>query len=197
MINPKNKTIEDKHRESITLTQVFIFLGFLLVILISFVFYLKYSSFSPLNLNKIKVDGNIDLGSKYLEEIKKPSVVLEMTISEAELGQIIKVNDPSFPLKKAELKIKPEGIIINGKTSNMPWGMKVDALVIPIVQDGKLNFEIKEIKTLGVIAPPKISDALNPKFSTLFENIIPQSNQVEITDVKTLLGKLFIEGKKK
>lgn len=197
MINQKIKNEEEDRKESITLTQVFIFLGFILAILVAFLFYLKFSSFSPLNLNKLNVKTDFNLSSKYLDEVKKPSAVFEMTISEVELAQIVKVTDPSFPLKKAELKIVPEGITISGKTSSAPWGMKVDILVVPVVQLGKLSFEIKEIKALGVVAPPKISDAINPKISPLFEDIFPQSDKVEVQDAKTLLGKLYIEGAKK
>jgi hypothetical protein len=107
---------------------------------------------------------------------------------------MIGISDSNFPLKKASLKIKAEGIVISGKTANGFWGVPVDVLIMPISNAGKIIFNLKEIKAAGVVAPPKIADSLSPKINSLFySNSFTDLNKLKVQSVRTLIGYVLIE----
>ncbi len=185
------------HKEGITLTAVFIFLGSIFVLIVGMLFYLRFSSWSPLNGFYIK---NIPKGVSFAdlfngEKAKSGELkTIEIKISEEELSKTIGISRSDFPLKSPTLKIKSEGIIISGKTANGFWGVPVDVLFVPISNNGKILFNLKEIKAAGVVAPPKIADTLSPKMNSLFySNSFSDLDKLKVRDVRTLVGYMIIE----
>jgi len=187
----------ESHKESITLTSVFIFLGFIFVLIVGMLFYLRFSSWSPFSGFYLKnISNGISFTDLFNKEkaISKMATTIEMKITEDDLSKMLGLSNSDFPLKKASLKIKPEGIIISGKTANGFWGVPVDVLFVPISNNGKILFNLKEIKAAGVVAPPKIADTLSPKMNSLFySNSFSDLDKLKVKDVRTLVGYMIIE----
>lgn len=183
-------------KESISLTAVLVFLGIVFALLLIMVFYLRFSSWSPLSgyyLKKKLPDFSIaDVFNR--EKTQSPSLKeVDLTITEEELAKSINITGSDFPLKKPSLKIKPEGIVISGKTSSGFWGVPVEVVFEPKVGGGMLLFNIKEIKAAGVVAPPKIADSLTPKMNSVFYNAFSGLDNLKITGARTLVGYMILE----
>jgi hypothetical protein len=186
-------------KESISLTAVLIFLGSIFLLLVIMLFYLRFSSWSPFSdyFSKKKLPNYslIDLFNK--EKSNSPTLqTVEIKITEDDLSKSIGVSEGSFPLKKSSLKIKPEGIIISGKTSSGFWGVPVDVLFESKVGGGKLTFNLKEIKAAGVVAPPKISNTLTPKMSSIFYQGFSSLDKLKVKEARTLVGYMIVEVEK-
>lgn len=181
-------------KESISLTAVFIFLGFIFVLLISMLIYLRFCSWSPFydfyNKKTVPTTSLVDLFNKTKSTSLK---TVELKISEADLSATAGVNRSDFPLKNAVLKIKPEGIIVSGKTSSAFWGIPVDITLVPVTGNGKLLIQIKEIRASGVVAPPKISQQLTPKVNTIFSQTISGFDNLNIKEARTSVGFMILE----
>lgn len=192
----KHKDIESR-KESITLTQVFIFLGFIFVLIVGMLFYLRFSSWSPFSGLYLKnLPKSVSFSELFNSEKAKSGAAksIELKISEEELSKMIGISASSFPLKKSSLKIKAEGIVISGKTASGFWGVPVDVLFVPVSNNGKIIFNLKEIKAAGVIAPPKISETLSPKMNSLFySNSFSDMDKLKTKEVRTLVGYMIIE----
>lgn len=191
----KNKDA-DSPKESITLTAVFIFLGFIFVLIIGMLFYLRYSSWSSFSSfyvkNLPKTTSFTDIFNK--EKAKSTTAkTVDITITEDELSKMVGLGDASFPLKKASLKITAEGIVISGKTANGFWGVPVEVLFVPFTNNGKIMFNLKEIKAAGVVAPPKISETLSPKMNSIFySSSFSDLDKLKIAEARTLVGYMII-----
>lgn len=185
-------------KESISLTAVLVFLGFIFVLLAGMLFYLRYSSWSPFaDIFQKKIPQSIGFSDLYNKNKNQSGgETAEIKITEDALAQSVGVTNPDFPLKKPILSIKPEGILISGKTSTSFLGVPIDVLFEPKVENDKLVFSIKEIKAGGVIAPPKISNSLTPKMNGIFKNAFTGSENLTIVSVRTLVRYLIIEVKK-
>ncbi len=191
------KETKEPHKDTLTLKAVFIFLEFIFILIIGMLFYLRFSSWSTLSSFYVK---SLPKGASFTDMFnseKSKSVsakTVELKVSEDELSKMIGISDSNFPLKKASLKIKAEGIVISGKTANGFWGVPVDVLIIPISNAGKIIFNLKEIKAAGVVAPPKIADSLSPKINSLFySNSFTDLNKLKVQSVRTLIGYVLIE----
>ncbi len=174
---------------------VIVTLLIIFVLMLFGVFYLKSKikmpSFPSRN-NSLSLQENI---SKQLEGQTGESIV-SIRISENELSSILNANSEEFTLKKPSVKITPEKIILSGKTSNSPLSFKVDVGIIPKVADGKVLFEIKEIKTGGVSAPKVVTDEVNKNLSSYLSqfNI---NDDVKVTEVKLYPDYLIATGERK
>jgi hypothetical protein len=91
-------------------------------------------------------------------------------VDENTLKEAIKISDPSFPLKKADLSITGLGIIISGKTNDSILGLKVAVKVLPKVENEKLTFKIEEIKSSGVSVPKSIVDQISSPLNSVLNN---------------------------
>jgi hypothetical protein len=185
-------------KETISLTAVFIFLGFVLAMILSMLFYLRFSSWSPFSdffHKHISTDISfLDIYNKQKTDSTSSNISgTDIKLTENELGQMIGIQNSDFPLKKATLVVKPEGVIVSGKTSTAFWGVPVEVTLMPKVVDGKVIFEITEIKAAGVVAPPKISGTLTTKLSTLFTTASNQINKINISNVRTMVGYILLE----
>jgi len=181
-------------RETVTLWEVFGLLAFLLIAIVGTLFYLRYSKYSiladffhkpipSLSIESILArDGNKAVGDK-----------VELKITESELNELAGIASGDMPLKKPDLKITENGVIVTGKYGNAWLGVPVEAIIIPKAQNGKINFEIKEIKAAGVAAPPKIKDQIQPIISQKFAGLFA-GKKINVTDARAMTGFLLIEG---
>ncbi|MFA6963966.1 MAG: hypothetical protein WC227_04665 [Patescibacteria group bacterium] len=188
-----------KPHESVTIKGVFVFLSFIFLIFLSFIFYLRFSGFSPMveiyKLKKPVVNFNL---ADYLTGEANTSISknFEIKINEEQLKETIKLGDRFIDLKKPDIKIKPEGVIITGKSSGGFFGINVEVLAIPEADAGKLKFKIKEIKAAGVVAPPRIADPLTSQINLALRDVaVPEG--LTVTEVRTMTGYILVEGTKK
>ncbi|MEK7096598.1 MAG: hypothetical protein AAB881_01460 [Patescibacteria group bacterium] len=131
---------------------------------------------SPLNLSSIWTKT-----SKNTPPASEGNVV---RINEEDLGRDLKINDPSFPVKKANLTISNSGILLIGKTGESFLSLKIEIKILPKVENEKLILSIAEIKSAGVVAPKSIIDIFTPQINTILEN-------TKITDGKVKDVRLF------
>jgi hypothetical protein len=203
MFQPKNKKmqeVQDKPRESITVRSVFLFLGFIFFIFASFLFYMRYSGYSPLSEKYKK--SNSATTSSLTELVKKQTdnpiatKKFSLTISENDLRNGLDLSNGLLDLKKATLKITEAGIIVSGKTGGW-FGLPISATVVPKVENGRLVYDVTEIKAADVTAPPKIVDSLKPQLAVLFRSAILMDKNVVVLEVHCLTGSMYIEGEVK
>lgn len=173
-------------QESISLKAVLIFLLFIFAILVSFLFYLRYSGYSPFADRYRANSLNINTQSAWPAKNR-----LELTVLQADLAKAIGVEKESFPLKDASLEIKPEGIIVSGKIKPHFWSLRIDVVLLPVVKEGKLNFEIKEIKAMGVSVPKKIADAISGNLLSILSAYAPTT--MKISEARLLVGRIILE----
>lgn len=185
-------------KESISLKAVFIFLGMIFVLLASGLFYLRFCSWSPFYDHYAKKTPINLAFTDLFKQAKSASVLdtVDLKITESDLSSAIGIEKSDFPLKKATLKIKPEGIIVSGKTSTAFWGVPVDITLKPISGSGKLFIQLKEIKAGGVVAPPKIANTLSPKINTLFDQAFQSFDKLKIKEARTFVGYIMLEVEK-
>lgn len=91
-------------------------------------------------------------------------------VSEDDLKKALKISDPSFPIKKADLTISNSGILLIGKTSESILSLKIEVKILPRVENEKLVLSIEEIRSAGVIAPKSVIDLFTPQINTVLEN---------------------------
>lgn len=201
----ENDSLDDvpfRPKQTISFRAVLIFLLFLLSFLVIIIVYFRYSEFSPFYkyFNKIASPTfDLNMSDRVIKNITTPAEggSVEITITETELAEAIAITGSDFPMKKASLKITPDAIVINGKVSSSILGIKLEAKIVPIVENGVLVFKIKEVSALGVSAPAKVTDPMTQKLADSFQNAIPGISRVNITDARLLVGKMMIEGTKK
>lgn len=191
------KRYDEKSEEKTSrpLLWVVVALLIIFILMLAGAFYLKSKikmpSF-PSRSSSLSLDENI---SKQLEDQIGESIV-SIRISEDELSSILNANSEEFPLKKASVKITPEKIILSGKTSNSSLSFKVDVGIVPKVSEGKVVFEIKEIKTGGVSAPKVVTDEVNKNLSSYLSQF-NLNDDVQVTEVKLYQDYLIATGERK
>lgn len=189
----KYDSAESKTRKSFLIVIVILLLVF--VLLLCGVFYIKNKVKLPANFKKISslnLDQNI---SKQLDDQKGESIV-SIRITEDELSNVLNVNSEGFPLKKPSVKITSDKIILSGKTSNSPLSFKLDIGIVPRVENGKVVFDIEDIKTAGVSAPKVVTDEVNKSLSS-YLNQVNLNKDIKVTDVKLYQGYLIATGERK
>jgi len=189
-----------KPKETVSVGAVFFFLSFIFVIFASFLFYLRFSSFSPLTeyYAKIRAKDQIDLRTLFQNEIGKTGsrTKVEIKITDKDLATSLDLANSLYDLKKPEVFVKPEGIWLRGRSSDGFLGVKVEALIFPKVESGKVKYDIKEIKAAGVQAPPRIADSLKSRLAVIFSTALPTDKNFQITSITPMEGYLFVEGEK-
>ncbi|MFA4995673.1 MAG: hypothetical protein WC536_00845 [Patescibacteria group bacterium] len=184
--------------ESKTKKAFLIVIGILLlifVLLLCGVFYIK---------NKVKLTDNFkEISSSSLEENiskqlddQKGESTISISITEEDLFSVLNANSEGFPLKNPSVKITSDKIILSGKTSDSPLSFKLDIGMVPHVENNKVVFDIKEIKTAGVSAPKVVTDKVNKSLSD-YLNQVNLNDDIKITDVKLYQGYLIATGERK
>lgn len=185
-------------KSSMSVATVFVFVGILFAVLCLGLVFFRYSSLSPIYsyYNKPAVD----------KEVKSPSAQIDTTsagqkaeikITEEQIQTAICMTCDTFPLKKAKLEVRPEGVVLSGKTSTAFWGVGLEITLKPKAESEKLVFEIAEFKAGGVTAPPTITEPLNDKIKNSFSQVSSQTDSIKIEEVHTLIGHILIIGVKK
>lgn len=194
--NLRSNEVTELPQESVTIRGVFIFLGLIFILIAGGLVYLRFSSwsiFAPYYNKDITLPGISLSDISNQQQISQPdSQIIEVKITDSELRSLINLSSDQFPLKKADANIKPEGILVTGKTSNNILGVGVEVVIIPKVVNQKVAFEIKEIKAGGITAPPKIVNMIRPKFEDLFSQISEKQN-FKAKSVRTQVGFMIIE----
>lgn len=188
-----------KPKETISATAVFIFLTLLFLIFSSFIVYLRYSSFSPLvSLYTLKSDIKLEDQLPLSLQLKQSkNINLELTITEIDFCSLIGIYSSDFPLKNSICSIKPDGITVSGKTSDKFWSPKLDILVTPKAENEKLVFEIKKAKIWGVSAPSSLANPIFDNLNKRLVKVLPESDNVKVTGVHSMVGYIRVEGEKK
>jgi len=191
-----NKTVA---KESVSLWTVFLMVLFLFIVICFALIYFRYSPNSPLYNLYIKVPSAVNLNdilSKETAQIKSGETIA-IKITESQLEKSVCLKCGSFPLKKAQLEIKSDGINLKGKTSTGFWGISLEFLLQPKIINDSITFEVSEAKAAGVEAPPKLTEKLNPQIESLFENVMPDQNLIKPKEINSMEGYLLLRGIRK
>lgn len=200
----KKKSVQQNSVEigkpSISVKTVFTIVGALFSVLVFALWFFRYNSASPFYdyYNKKSVPAT-SLSSSVETNINKSASgkSVELNITESQLSEAICASCDSFPLKKGSVKIRSEGVIIGGKTSTAFWGVSLEIVMKPKIENGQVVFDLAEFKAAGVSAPPKITETYSQRLKDAFKNIVPNSQSLNITEVHSLVGSLLIIGTKK
>ena len=188
-----------KPKETISVTTVFVFLTFLFLIFSSFIVYLRFSNISPLaNLYALKLDIKLEDQlplSLQLKQAQNANLVL--TITEREFCSLAGVYSQDFPLKNPICSIEPDGVTVSGKTSQKFWSPKLDILILPKAENEILAFEIKEAKIWGVSAPETLAKPVFENLNSGLNQVFPDSNNIKVTEVRSMVGYIRIEGERR
>lgn len=188
-----------KPKESISATAVFIFLALLFLIFSSFIVYLRFSNISPLAaLYALKPDIKLEGQSSLSTQLKQSqNTHLELIITEREFCSLAGIYSQEFPLKNPTCLIKPDGITISGKTSDKFYSPKLDILIIPKAENEKLVFEIEKAKVWGVSAPETLTKPVFDNLNSRLGQVLPDSDNVKVTEVRSMVGYIRVEGERK
>lgn len=188
-----------KPKESISATAVFVFLALLFLLFSSFIVYLRFSNISPLAaLYALKPDIKLEDQSSLSAQLKQSqNAHLELIITEREFCSLVGIYSQEFPLKNPTCLIKPDGVTISGKTSDKFYAPKLDTLIIPKAENDKLVFEIKEAKVWGVPAPDTLAKPVFENLNSGLNQVLPDSNNVKVMEVRSMVGYIRVEGERK
>jgi len=184
----------NKPKQSVSIKGVIFFLAFLFLIFVSFLVYLRYSNFSPLagifhpELNWVSKDAPLTL------QLKKDTGKVELKIACPDLETVLGLYGDDFPLKNPSCSINTKGVSIKGKLSEKLWSLKVEALMMPRAEEGKLVFEIVSIKAMGVTVPGEIASRVSAPLKEGSKNILPEG--ISVTEVRPMVGYVLVEGEK-
>ncbi len=186
-------------KRSISVATVFVIVGLLFSVLVFAMYFFRYNEASPFYSYYYKPSVTTTLGNSVRTGINKTASgkPIELNLTEAQISQAICISCDSFPLKKGALTVRPEGIIISGRTTTAFWGVNLETTLTPKVDNGKLVFNLTDFKAAGVSAPPKITQTYSSKIKDLFANVIPSSQSINVTEVHSLIGSIEIVGTKK
>ena len=202
MLRVKNNSISHGNsvkKESISVTTVFVIAGILFATLCFAIIFFRYSTLSPFHKFYTKLPPKVDLSNYLKDKSDKatPGEIVALQLTESQLSEAVCLSCETFPLKNPTLKITPDGIIVDGKTSKGFWGMKMEFILLPKIVLGRLNFEITEVKAAGVKAPVKLTDSFNPQINYLFSQVLSGDQQIVLTEARCMVGYLRLEGSKK
>lgn len=187
-----------KAKETMSLVSVFLLLGFIFALIAGTLFFLRFSSYSSIATRYLKKTAVFNLHDYFAQNVVKAAIgdQVEIRIDEGKLADALGVSNTTFPLKKAKLAIKPEGVVLTGKISGGFFGLPAEVTVMPKALDGEIVFEVASIKAAGVPAPPKIVDVLQPAISSAFANLSLSKGEIKVTEVRPMLSYLLIEGER-
>jgi len=183
----------DKPKSSCSILAIVIFLSVILLIFAGALTYIKFKNYK---LIVPRGDSStLDLRSKIEKQIDDQSAdqTITITINESDINSAFS-SYPSFPLKNPAVKISKSDMTVFGK-----YGfIKIDVLVVPKVANGKIDYEITEIKAAGVAAPKKISDSVSSEIRSFMLSTMPTTTKrVYIDKVELQPGIIQATGHKK
>jgi len=184
----------DRPKKSCSVWLVIIALLVIFLLILVGIFYLKFKSnfhFKNYSLQTTSLDDSV---KKQLNDQAGEKEV-QIRVSEGDLSKILNTEMSDFPLKDPAVKITPEEALLTGKTSNGPLAFKVEVGIIPKVNNGKVSFDIKQIKTAGVSAPKVVADSVNEKLSNYLKQFSP-TEDMKVKDVKMYSGYLIVTGER-
>lgn len=187
---PEDEADNPVPKSSCALWSIFLILFIILLAIIGSLLYLKTKKFS---YNAPKVNLNINSS----EQLALPGEEVTVKLTEAQIQSAINTNDANFPLKKATVKVNSDKIVLSGKTSDSFWGVSVEVGLVPKVENGKVKFDITEIKSAGMTAPKSISDMVNTNLSQYLDGLSSSVGNVEVSKVELNPGFVTVTGKQK
>lgn len=190
----KYEKVPSTSKKGCSVWLIALILVLIFVLLLGGIFYLKYKSninLKNLSFQKVSLD---DSFKKQLDDQKGEKTV-QIRLTDADLNKLLNLESSDFPLKNPSVKITPEKIILSGKTSNSPLSLGVAVGIVPKVNNGKIDFDIQEIKTGGVTAPKVVTDSVNSKLSSYLKQFSLKED-VKVTDVKLYDGYLIASGER-
>ena len=201
MLNQRDKSnkVTSVAKESISLTTVFLIVFSLFATLCIGILFFRFSPDSPLSKYYLKKPEVKNLSSYVADQSNNSAsgATVEVKITRDQLAEAICLKCSTFPLKKPEMEINQNGIILEGKTASGFWGIKMEFTIIPKIILNSLSFEVTDVKAAGVKAPSKLTDPLNPKINDVFANALPKMDDVTLLEIRPMVDYLFLEGKKK
>jgi len=177
-------------KSSCALWSIFLLLFIILLVLIGLLFYLKTKN---LSLSKSKTN----TASETSELVMYSGDEVTQKFTDEQIASAIKANNANFPIKKASVRTNTEKILISGKNSNSFWGISVEAGVAPKVENGRIKFEITEIKSAGMKAPNSISDVVNNNLGQYLDGLSSSLGDIEVSKVELFDGYILITGTQK
>ena len=172
----------EQSKSSCSLWMVLLSLVLILIVLVIAFFLSK----------KFFVDFKMNVKPKIEHSVISVEGKMRIRINEDDINQLIGQNI-DLPLKEPKATINTDGITITGKSSDSIFSLRVTVILVPIVKDGKLDYEIKSIKTSGLEAPKMLKEKLNT-----FKLSSPQGIQdIEVESVGLYNGFLEVVGKEK
>ena len=188
---PEDEANDTIPKSSCALWSIFLFLILFLALIIGSLFCLKTKNFS---FKTSKTNQNVN------SIVVPPTPIGEevtLRLTEDQIQKAINADDVNFPIKKSTVKVNTDKIILSGKTSNSFWGINVEVGIVPKVEEGKVVFNITEIKSAGVIAPKSISDLINNNLGQYLDGLSSSVGNIEVSAVTLNTGFMTVMGKQK
>ncbi len=190
----ENKVFENAEmpiKSSCSLWSVLILLVLILVLFIGVMFYFGIKKSFSISWQKVNQNTNSNIG---LDEIKNGEII-QVNISEKQLGEAIGIRQNNFPLKNAEIKINPNQVVISGKTGGF-FSAGVSVGLRPKIVDQKVKFDIVEVKSAGVSAPKLITDEVNKNLGGYLDSLSASlNNNLFVSEIKLFDGYLTLTGR--
>ena len=193
----------DKKRKGgcCTLWSTAIFLIVIFIVIVSAVWVLKkkvIDDFSYVKKSTSEISESIGIVGKLEEDSKNIELGESITVSfsEEDLAEFFGVGSEDFPLNKAALNSKPEGIEITGKTKNTIFSLPVTVLLVPYIEEAQLQIRVESISS-GVVSLPKSArDAIGNYMNDIIAKKSLTVSHLELTGVSTREDYLDIVGTK-
>lgn len=177
-------------KSSCSLFSVVALLIIIFIILVAILIYLNTSRKISINFSGLIPNIKVLSVRESQEEEQFTSITrgneIIINLTEKQLSQLVGVDKVNFPLKKASLRVQKDRMIVSGKTSNSILAIRVDCALLPKVEDNKITFDVKDIKSGNVSAPKYIVDQVKSKFD--FSINIPPQYKIDLKEIKLFDG---------
>lgn len=184
-------------KSSCSLFAIIVTLFLIFVLLMGGILYsrmLDLKSTAKVQINTQSIDNLQSKFSQSLDE-QKSEPEANLSITESDLNQLIN-GTSNFPLKNPKATIDENMIVISGKTGTSIFALTVDVGIVPRAENGKVVYDIKEIKAGGVPAPQQLSDTVSKSLSDFISSSMPSFNQITVGKVTLHSKYLDVTGKK-
>lgn len=197
-VKEKNK----ERRSCCSLPMLFIVLFLIFVFLVGGLWFIKnYSKtgFEYFKKTDTTQSENQSLFTRIDDDVKNYSdgEEIKIIITEKELEGYFGVKDAAFPLKRASLKIIPEGIEITGRTNDSFFSLPISIIAKPKAENGKFKIELDTVNSGFISLPDTIKSELNVYVDEVVNKKMSVVNNFEFTDIKVRKGEMELTGKKK
>lgn len=189
-----------RNQSCCTLPFLIVFLVIIFGLIVYGLIYIKnytHSGIGYLARNQSSMQSS--LTDKFVDQTKniQPGETLALEFSEVEVSQYLGISDPDFPLKKARLKIREKGIVVNGRMSDSFLALPVEICIRPKIDQGKLLLILDDIETSSVSLPKFVRDKINAYLDMIMRSRTLYDENLEIITAATLEQILRLEIHKK